>query len=66
MHLFGCQFLHDSGGVSMFQRQCMFLSFPWRSDIGDGDNTLNGVHRDIERIIPMDVEHRLDRGSGSD
>ena len=27
VHLFACQFLHDSGGVSMFLWQWMFLSF---------------------------------------
>ena len=43
VHLFGGQFLHDSGGVSMFQWQWMFLSFPlyvhWRVCSNKGENT---------------------------
>ena len=46
VHLFAGQFLHDSGGVSMFQWQWMFLSFPfyvfnlhWRMCFSNGENT---------------------------
>ena len=46
VHLFAGQFLHDYGGVSMFQWQWMFLSFPfyvfnlhWRMCFSNGENT---------------------------